>query len=411
MNYSDFEKIEQDGWSLTRPTFPTPKGGTLTVVGWCGKKGATKYYVVECNLCKKDKELNGDGVYGMLKGDLRKGSIPCRCSKSTRYTKDQWKVRVRRSAEGKGLKFISFVGEFKGGGTKLKLFCPNHGSWESTSIASLVNSGNGCPSCSRTVITAASTKEDDHHVTQFMAAGGFQKGARFWRSERKNSRGHRVYWFYKCPVCSEDEYAKVGLCSGVFEADCGNLKRGLLPCRCSKHPYLTEDQWTYRMGKEAKEKGHTFVKWVEESGTMEKFQYLCPLHGEQVTTATNYLQGKGCPSCAGHLQRQCYINQVIDGGLVVALKFGISKESSRRLVRQNATNLFTMEQIGVWEFPSVKACKAAEKQCKKELECGILMKRELPDGHTETTHIKNLDRIIEIYENHGGKRINTNEER
>lgn len=42
MNYSDFgvtcaEDLEQDEWSLTKPTFETPKGGVLTVVGIAGK--------------------------------------------------------------------------------------------------------------------------------------------------------------------------------------------------------------------------------------------------------------------------------------------------------------------------------------------------------------------------------------
>lgn len=412
MNYSDFDKIEQDEWSLTRPTFPTPKGGTLTVIGWSGrKKGCTKYYVAECSLCKKDKELNGDGVYGSVKSSLCKGSVPCGCSKNTRCTKDQWLVRARRSAEERGIKFISFSGEFKGSGTKLRLQCLKHGTWESTTISSLVNSGKGCPSCGTVKASSASTKDDDSHVVEFMATDKFHKCTKFWRSERKSSQGRGSYWFYKCPVCSEDEYCKAGLCAGIFESSVSELKGGFLSCRCSKSYRYTEEQWTYRMEKETKVNGHTFVKWLGKPSRRKTFQYLCPYHGTQETTASAYLRGKGCPSCAGHIQRQCYINQVFDEHLVVALKFGIAKESRRRVRVQNSKNLFKMSNIGVWEFSSVKSCKAAEKQCKKELECGILTKRELADGHTETTHIKNLDRVIEIYENHGGKRINTNEER
>lgn len=411
MNYSDFDKIEQDEWSLTRPTFPTPKGGTLTVVGWSGRNGSQKKYVVECNLCRGDKELHGDGVYKITKGGLVRGQVPCGCAKCHKFSKHQWEVRIRRVAEEKGLKFISFIGEFKGARTKLALLCPNHGFWDSTTVSSFVLQGCGCPTCKISLLSEANTKDTEGYIAEFMATGKFHRATKFWRSERKTSRGFCGYWFYECPVCNVDEYAKAGLCNGIFEILGCQLKKGHLACRCSKQYKYTEEQWTFRMEKETKNNDHVLVKWLSKPGRFKKFQYLCPHHGEQVATANNYLSGRGCPICAGKNQQQCYINQVFDGDLIVSLKFGIAKDSSRRTRDQNSSNLFKMGQIGIWEFPSVKSCKAAEKQCKKELECGVLSKRDLEDGHTETTHIKNLDRIIEIYENHGGKRINTNEER
>lgn len=413
MNYSDFEKIEQDEWSLTRPTFPTPKGGTLTVVGWSGRKAVNydKCYIVECNICKNDNELNGDGIYQAVKSHLSRGVVPCGCSKHPKYTKYQWEVRVKRSAENKGLKFISFLGEFKGKNTKLKLCCPEHGSWIAPSADGLLHDSCGCPLCGRLRTTEASTKGYKDHVAEFMESKKFHKGTQFWKSERKNSRGYSPYWFYKCPACSKDEYATIGLCNGIFEATLGDLKAGKLACRCSKSPQYTEAQWTWRMEKETKENRHTFIRWVVSKGKVKKFQYLCPLHGVQEATTGHYLSGKGCPICSGKNQQQCYVNQVLDEDLVVAIKFGISRGANLRIRGQNSSNLFKMRQIGIWEFPSVESCKAAEKQCKKDLECGVLTKRELADGHTETTHIKNLDRIIEIYENYGGKRINTDEER
>lgn len=57
MNYSDLQQIQQDEWSLSRPTFVTPKGGILTVVGWSGKRGHNKCYIVECTECKKVMNL------------------------------------------------------------------------------------------------------------------------------------------------------------------------------------------------------------------------------------------------------------------------------------------------------------------------------------------------------------------
>lgn len=410
MNYRDFEKIEQDEWSLTRPTFPTPKGGTLTVVGWSGRKtgGFNKYYVVECSFCKKDKELNGDAVYRGFKNDLAKGSIPCGCSKHPLLSKQQRELIISRICAERGIELVSFVGGFKGSRTQLKLLCPEHGAWVTT-IKDFSSRPCGCPACG--ISRKGKPADPEDHVRDFFATGSFHKGTKFWRSDKKTAQGSLGYWFYKCPVCSKDEYVKAGLCDGIFETFHGSLKEGRLACRCSKSPVYTEDQWTYRIEKESDKRGYTFIGWLEKPGGHRRFQYSCPLHGTQETWATSYLVGQGCPVCGGQDQRQCYINQVSDGDSPVAIKFGISRSSNLRVRIQNSTNLFRMEQIGVWEFPSVKSCKAAEKQCKKELECRVLTKRELKDGYTETTHIKNLDRIIEIYENHGGKRINTNEER
>lgn len=412
MNYSDFDKIEQDEWSLARPIFLSTTGGTLTVVGFCWHNfprcRRVKKYIVECDVCKKDNPLHGDGLYKIFKKDLCNGRIPCGCSKKPIFTRDQWEVRIKRAAEEKGFKFISFSGEFDGGRTKLEISCPEHGSWYSTTAESLISNSPGCPVCGRTRTIDASRREYSYHVEKFMETGKFHKDTEFWRSGKK-SGAH--YWFYKCPVCSEDEYTKAGLCKGVFEA-CGNsLKKGILPCRCSKSARLTGPQWEYEIKKRDGGRGYTFIRWINKPGRFCKFEYRCPIHGLQEMSVNNYLQGQGCPECVGQDQRQCYINQVLDQGSAIAIKFGVTRNSRSRIERQNARNLFQMARIGVWRFPSAKSCKDAEKQCKKELECRILTKRELEDGYTETTYIKNLDRVIEIYENHGGKRISAKEER
>ena len=56
----------------------------------------------------------------------------------------------------------------------------------------------------------------------------------------------------------------------------------------------------------------------------------------------------------------------------------------------------------VWEFPNVDSCKNAEKEVKKSLYCGIFTKAEIPDGWTETTSIKSIEQIIQIYKKYNG---------
>ena len=84
---------------------------------------------------------------------------------------------------------------------------------------------------------------------------------------------------------------------------------------------------------------------------------------------------------------------------------GIANKSEVRLLNQNSCCIYEVENFGVWEFETKKSCLAAERECKQTLECGVLTKEEMPDGFTESTWAFNLDKIISIYEKHGGKRI------
>lgn len=48
------------------------------------------------------------------------------------------------------------------------------------------------------------------------------------------------------------------------------------------------------------------------------------------------------------------------------------------------------------------ACKKAERECKKELETGVVLKRDMPDGWTETTWSYNIGKVVDIYKRNGG---------
>lgn len=403
--------INHDEYSLSRPTFPTPKGGVLTVVGWKGKSGYNKKYAVKCSVCSKDPELFGDGTFSTTKSDLNRGCAPCGCSLIPKWTENQNKVRVQREATTRGFEFMGWVEPYKGIHTKLLLSCPIHGEWNSTHISSFL-AGRCCPACRADRTREISMKEDSFHINEFIGTGAFKEGAKFYRSERKDSRGYPAYWNYKCPACTHDEYVKAGLCSGVFESCVSGLKMGKVPCRCAKNYRWTQEQREYQIKKEIIRRrdnnlaDYTFVRWDNKyKNPSSKFKYLCKEHGEQKISVSDFLSGCGCPECANQSQRQAYINVVTDSNTPVALKLGIANESTYRLKKQNYKNLFQMINIGVWEFPTVKSCKSAERECKKKLTCGILNEREIKDGWTETTSIQNLDAIIIIYKKHGGIRM------
>lgn len=381
----------------------------ITVLGFVAPWGESKTKLI----CQCDK--HGEWRSTSINNFKKRGSCPS-CSKMVHRTADWeiYKAECELIAKEE-ITILGFVEPWQGARTKLICHCEKHGKWETTSISSFKR-GYSCPKCKnekasvrgKTQLTGNQygLKEDSFHTKEFMKTGSFHPEAQFFRSEKLDSGGRKSYWNYTCPVCSNDEYVKAGVCSGVFEGITGDLKSGKQPCRCSKWYRYTKEQWEYRLKKECKEKGYEFFGWNSEKfGNSAKFIYLCPLHGEQSIIPNSFLNGHGCPQCAGRNQQECYINIVYDQITPIALKFGIANNSEVRLRQQNKKNLFRMKQVQVYHFNSVDKCKASEQACLRELECGILTARELKDGWTETTSIQNLDKIIEIYERFGGVRV------
>lgn len=308
-------------------------------------------------------------------------------------------------AQKKGYQVLGYVGEWKGNKTKLDLLCHCGNRWQSTAIHQF-KGGRGCPQCRGENTRKALTMSDDQHIADFFSTGKFKEGTIFTNTGTRSKGCRHSIWMVECPVCSHDEYVQAGVCDGKFYSEGNNLKRGCIPCRCGNYRY-TEDQITYRVKKEVEGQGYVWVGWIgKPSRSHGKFKYLCLVHGEQTGRANNLLSlGQGCPQCAGHNQQQLYINIVKDNDIIVALKFGIAKDSDRRLNIQNSRNMFFMERICLYDFSTVKQCKAAERAIKKKLKTGILTERELKDGYTETVSVSDLENLQEIITQHGGKLV------
>ena len=313
--------LQQDDYSELGEKFGSDR--QLSIIGWSGKNGSQKYYIVKCSICSKDKEMFGEGYFRISKSDLHLGVIPCGCSKQPVRTKEQYAVMCSRKANSLGYKFLGFVGEWKGQTTKIKMLCKEHGEWSSGNIHNLINKGTGCPKCKVDKRAEMSKKPDHEIINSFLASGAFHPDTKFWRSERKCGRGTKCYWHYECLDCL-----------GIGEGTNSNLKLGQYSCDCSKHR-----------------------------------------------------------------QKECYINWIVDeNDTTIAIKFGIATNSISRTKVQNTKSTYSVRQYLVYKLPSVSSCRKAERECKQELECGIVLKRDLKDGYTETTWIYNKEKIIEIYE-------------
>lgn len=383
----------------------TYQDGRLIIIGDNGLTYKLKRYYVKCSECSKDPELFGDGIFPAYLDVLRKGGSPCGCASSYARTEDQVKILTGRKCKEKDYIFHGFFGKFRGNQTKLSLECPKHGKWNSTCFSDL-NMGKGCTICGNSITNRL---PDEAHIEAFFKSGVFQEGTKFWKSDKRNKVGYDIYWNYTCPVCSNDEYVKAGLCSGVFTSGMSDLKAGRKSCRCSKAFKWTEEQRTYNIISKMKkiETTDIYVGWVTGfKDWRSKFIRKCLLHGEYETSVNGFLyRSHGCPQCSNHAQKQSYINSIFDDeDNLVAIKFGIAKDYKTRFDKQKYKTPFKTVQSYVWDFPTVPSCKSAEKEIKDTIICKFLPKEQYIDGYTETTSPENLNYIISIFEKYGGVR-------
>lgn len=119
----------------------------------------------------------------------------------------------------------------------------------------------------------------------------------------------------------------------------------------------------------------------------------------------DFKSGKIPCSCGHYKQTVAYINLIKDNNLPIAIKFGITRSVEHRAIKQDRLSAFTVSTFLAYSFKDTASCKAAEKECKETMFCGLLTKMEMPDGYTETTYVYNLDKIKQIYIKHGGVEI------
>lgn len=220
MKYTDFGEILQDDFTGTK--FGDKR--QLEVIGYTKnlkKPYSNKLYILKCSVCSQDEELFGDGIFKSLKGNLA-NALPCGCAHKPNWSKDQYEILCERKAKERLYKFIGFSGDWKGNKTKLLLSCQYHGDWNTTSINDFISSGKGCLQCYRETIHRRVRKSDEEMIASFFASGAFHPETKFWRSDRKNRAGSRIYWNMLCGECGV-------LCSSIG----ANLQKGSKPCDCA----------------------------------------------------------------------------------------------------------------------------------------------------------------------------------
>lgn len=137
------------------------------------------------------------------------------------------------------------------------------------------------------------------------------------------------------------------------------------------------------------------------------WKVYCPVCDTTTESYSGSLQiGHRSCLCARKEQKFGYINTIKDGDIIIAIKFGITGKSSKeRCYEQNRRSVFQVDNLLTWEFNAGEDAKSAERVLKNTMDCGVISKELFPDGYSETTYIHNIDNIISVYEEYGGKSL------
>lgn len=400
----DFNNLEQDDYSKS----------TYNVFGFfrIGKKPRSgiiqnKLYLKQCITCSKKTNIFGLGYYLARKPDIIKNVISCGCSSKPYWTKYQNIILIHNIYKKHNSLFLKYE-KYDGDKTKCYSFCKEHLSLQFSTINQLKKPNPSfCNECGDKRKKEKLLIDDNYHISQFFNTGKFHKDTIFWRSERKTSTNRQIYWKYKCPICSMDEYTLNNLCNGIFESYSPDLKKGILSCRCSPSPRYTYEQVVYKIKKTVENKLYkqTFLGFIngyknQYSKVLMECEHID--HENYETTPDRISQFQSCPRCGRQNQQYAYINSIELDNNIIALKYGIENTPNKRVKKQNYSSIYNVKTLYLYHFNTVDDCKSAENECKKLFGKGILSKKEMPDGYTETTSTANIDKIIDIYEKWGG---------
>lgn len=314
------------------------------------------------------------GDFKQSPGNHLTGYKCSKCSGVFRYNQETF---IEKCKEVHGNKYCYDKTKFKLTRKRVIITCPVHGDFEQIA-ASHIN-GSGCGVCGGTLALTNET---------FIAKSREVHGNKYDYSLVEYTRLKDKVEI----ICSEH---------GVFEQQPSHHLHGKTGCpQCSGSVKSTTDEFVKKASKVHNGK-YTYTK-VNYQNAHTDVIIDCHDHGSFVLTPNTHLNGSGCPECSRSNQQFAYIHVISDAELPIALKFGIEKVKGRRKRRQNNSCMFTVSSMMYYFFSTSNACKEAEKECKKVLENGVLSKREMPDGHTETTSLQNLEAIIAIYEKWGG---------
>lgn len=129
-----------------------------------------------------------------------------------------------------------------------------------------------------------------------------------------------------------------------------------------------------------------------------KIKQYCPEHDHRFVVSWDSFKGgtKGCKYCCTSAFRKdkpvnFYI-QTLDDRYI---KFGVTNRNvKRRMIEQQRESVFSHELVTSYRFVNGEYADKLERLIKKRFKCGVVNRRDMLDGYTETLPINELSKLI-----------------
>lgn len=194
-------KIYEDNRELKTEGIDKYKSKHYKVIGYYRseiKKNNIRL-VVECEICKQDKELFKSGLFDIDLKSFNNGVRPCGCSIAPQWEGWQYEVMLNRRASLFNCDFLGWSSEYIGSQTRTKMHCKVHNiTWDGNCINDCRRYDILCSECHSLKMVEKTRKPDEEAVKSFKC---FADGTVFTRSDKKAKNGHREYWNVWCPDC------------------------------------------------------------------------------------------------------------------------------------------------------------------------------------------------------------------
>lgn len=277
--------------------------------------------------------------------------------------------------------------------SKVEIICSTHGPFFQR-ISDHVIKKSGCKKCSMKKVAKGNSKDASYYYALFIEKHG--EKYTYPMSEWGEVVNNRCKIKAICKVHGSFEIQINNHANGAGCPSCG------VSSRSAKRAHTVDDWLSIFNEVHSSKYTYPIHEWSDIKNMTAKVPVICHEHGVFTTTLNQHQRGHGCPSCVGRIFDTAYVNLIENG----CLKFGVTSNIKARLNRMNSLNKLSSKNIIIWKFTDQTKPIIAESEIKTLIETGAVSKHLMRDGHSETCRVEYLDTIIEIFEKHGGKRIN-----
>jgi hypothetical protein len=385
----------QDDWSIKRPSYG--ENGKLQVVGWSGRACGAKLYICYCPICANDKELWGGGYFKSIKSNLQRGTSPCGCGRPRFYSSEQYNIRCRRAIESKNPKWSLVPCDIRSTSDVVSITCSIHSRSFKTTVETVLSKklkGYGCPECR----DRSHNKYTDKDVIEKVK--GSPIGSRYELVSIETSPklvDSRITFNCSIHGVWDTSY----YCAVYIDVDCPQCVRKDRSERMS----LSDEYHIEKFKSTGVFVEGTSFKKIDRKDAEDRERYwevTCPTCNTRAESSCTNLRAGVLPCECGASYKIGYINRVFteDGEFI---KFGITKNLSRRIHESRKRNRLVIENIISFVFDSKIDCLKAEMECKNKVISGVVNRDVMPDGWTETTFLENLEVLVDVSTKFGGK--------